>query len=96
MMTDVAGTVYLLHFCDAQGNALRLKHAGHYMGWSSDLDARLAAHRGGTGARLMEVITNAGIDWKLVRTWTGTRKLERKLKNRGGHARVCPVCREEA
>jgi hypothetical protein len=31
-----------------------------------------------------------------VRTWKGTRQLERTLKNRGGHARVCPVCRKEA
>jgi len=35
-------TVYLLHFDK------RLKHAGHYMGVTDDLPARLARHRAGT------------------------------------------------
>ena len=41
----------------------------------------------------MAVIAEAGIGWTVVRTWDGTRGLERRLKARGGHARVCPVCR---
>jgi len=90
MTTSVTGTVYLTHFDRPY------RHAGHYLGWTSDLDSRLAAHRNGTGARLMEVIKEAGIGFQLVRTWKGTRKLERQLKNRGGHARVCPVCRKDA
>jgi hypothetical protein len=40
----------------------------------------------------MEVITAAGIRFTLARTWPGTRTLERRLKNRGGHARLCPIC----
>jgi hypothetical protein len=65
------------------------RHAKHYMGWTTDLDARLRAHAVGRGARLMEVITAAGIGFTLARTWPGTRNLERRLKNRGGHARLC-------
>ena len=41
------GTIYLLHF-----SAKVADHAGHYLGWASDLDSRLAQHAAGTGARL--------------------------------------------
>jgi predicted GIY-YIG superfamily endonuclease len=82
----VPGTVYLIHFHTPY------KHAGHYLGWTENLPARLAEHRSGHGARLMTVIKACGIDWTLARTWTGTRALERRLKDRGGHARICPLC----
>jgi len=62
--------------------------------WTEDLTARLDAHRQGRGARLMEVIAEAGLGFVLARTWTGTRALERRLKGRGGHARLCPICRQ--
>lgn len=80
------GTVYLLHFHTAFG------HARHYMGWSGSLQQRLWHHANGTGANLMKHVQRAGITWELARTWAGDRNLERKLKNRGGHARLCPVC----
>jgi predicted GIY-YIG superfamily endonuclease len=81
------GTVYLLHF-DAP-----FAHAKHYTGWSADLPARLAEHEAGQGARLTEVVAEAGIRWVLARTWPGvTRAYERSLKNRGGAARYCPAC----
>lgn len=80
------GTIYLIHFDSPY------KHARHYIGWTTDLNARLAAHANGTGARLMEVITAAGIGWSLARTWTGTRSRERQIKNQGGASRCCPLC----
>jgi predicted GIY-YIG superfamily endonuclease len=83
---DVQGQVYLLHF------EVPYRHAQHYLGWTEDLPTRLKDHRRGRGARLMEVITAAGIRFTLARTWPGTRALERRLKNRGGHARLCPIC----
>ena len=55
------GTVYLIHLDTPY------KHARHYTGWTTDLDARLQAHRNGQGARLMKVITKAGITWRLAR-----------------------------
>jgi hypothetical protein len=61
--------------------------------WTEDLPARLKDHSCGRGARLMEVITAAGIGFALARTWPGSRALERRLKRRGGHARLCPICR---
>lgn len=78
--------VYLLHFSE------RYKHAGHYLGFAEDLEARLAKHRAGNGARLVEVITDAGLDFQLVRTWKGDRALERQLKRQKNGPRLCPIC----
>ncbi len=84
------GTVYLLHFDQ------RYQHAGHYTGWADDLDRRLAAHQRGAGARLVEVITQAGIGFRLARIWPGaSRARERSLKNSGGASRYCPICQDE-
>src|SRR6266498_3788594 len=84
------GTVYLLHFDQ------RYEHAGHYTGWADDLDQRLAAHQRGAGARLVEVITQAGIGFRLARIWPGaSRARERSLKNSGGASRYCPICQDE-
>jgi predicted GIY-YIG superfamily endonuclease len=79
--------VYVIHL------ATRLHHAGHYVGFATDLAQRMAQHRSGRGARLMEVVTQAGIEWKLVKVWAGDRGLERRLKRRKNTPRrLCPVC----
>jgi predicted GIY-YIG superfamily endonuclease len=86
------GVVYLIHFDRPY------KHARHYMGFTRDggLDQRLAAHAAGRGARLMEVIDEAGITWRLARTWeNAARRDERRMKGRG-LAPLCPICRDEA
>ncbi|MFD0000168.1 hypothetical protein [Nocardia sp. NPDC127526] len=83
---NVPGTVYLLHFDRP------FRHARHYTGWTTDLDARLTEHRAGRGARLLEVLRDNGIGWELARTWHGTRSRERQLKREGGAARRCPKC----
>lgn len=80
-----AGTVYLLHFDRPYG------HASHYC-WTGDLDTRLADHAAGRGSRLLAVIGQAGIGWRLARTWPGSRSRERALKRQGGAARRCPLC----
>lgn len=84
-------TVYLIHF------HRKYHHAGHYLGFvdggDEELQARLDRHRAGTGARLMEVITGAGITWEVTRTWIGSRRFERRLKKRKNAAKLCPVCR---
>jgi predicted GIY-YIG superfamily endonuclease len=81
------GTIYLIHF------ARPYKHARHYIGWTTNLEARLWAHRTGQGARLLQVVQDAGIPWSLVATWPGTRDDERRLKNRHGAGRICPHCK---
>lgn len=84
------GTVYLLHFQTA------FKHARHYTGWASNLDARLGHHRRGTGARLLQVLAEQGIDWQLARTWKGSRQDERRIKKQHNAPRLCPICKAQA
>jgi predicted GIY-YIG superfamily endonuclease len=87
MSRHPSGTVYLLHFDQPIAD-----HARHYLGWASDLAARLEAHREGRGARLMEVCKERGITWHLARTWVGTRDRERAIKDRAESPRLCPDC----
>jgi predicted GIY-YIG superfamily endonuclease len=82
----MTGTIYLLHFDRPY------QHARHYPGWTGDLPARLSEHEHGQGARLRAVINAAGIGYTLARTWTGTRRRERALKNQGGASCRCPLC----
>lgn len=84
--TDRSGVVYLLHFTRPY------RHARHYTGWTTDLAARLDEHAAGRGARLLAVVSEAGITWSLARTWSGTRARERQLKTQGGASRRCPLC----
>jgi len=86
---DSSGTVYLLHLDPP------LKHARHYLGWTSNLDRRLEAHRSGRGARLMEVVKEAGGTFRLARTWVGSKSLERAIKDRKEAPKLCPVCTPE-
>jgi predicted GIY-YIG superfamily endonuclease len=85
-MSPSTGIVYLLHFDRPY------RHAGHYTGWTTNLHDRLNEHAAGHGARLLAVITHAGIGWQLARTWPGTRATERVLKRQGGASRRCPLC----
>ena len=83
--------VYLLHFDRPFG------HAKHYLGYSPRIADRLDKHAAGTGARLTQVVKDAGIGWTLARVWPGaTRQDERRLKNWGGSRRHCPTCRGTA
>ena len=77
---------YVIHFDQPY------KHAAHYTGFAEDVEPRFNAHLHGRGARLTQVVREAGIGMILARVWPdGDRKLERKLKNRHG-TRVCPIC----
>lgn len=87
-MNGERGVIYLLHFSKAYA------HAKHYTGWTRNLPERLAEHEAGRGARLLEVVREAGITWELARTWEGPRARERQLKQRGA-SRHCPRCKEE-
>lgn len=81
-------TVYLIHLSSPIG------HAHHYLGWTKadTVEERSAKHKSGCGARLLAVANELGIDYSVVRTWTGDRKLERKLKNGKNSPLLCPVC----
>ena len=47
--------VYLIHFDRPY------KDSRHYLDHADDVDARIERHRQGHGARLIEVVTQAGI-----------------------------------
>ena len=84
--------VYLIHF------ERPYHHARHYLGTTNDLEQRLQQHAKGRrygGARLMEVIIEAGIGWHVVRTWDGGRELEQQLKAWNNGCRLCPICKAE-
>lgn len=78
--------VYLIHFNTPY------KHAKHYLGSADNLEERLDRHQKGNGARLMQVITEADITWRLARTWPGGRPEERRLKQQKNSPRMCPIC----
>jgi predicted GIY-YIG superfamily endonuclease len=55
--------------------------AGYYIGWTTNLDARLRHHANGTGAALCRAALRQGIGWRVVVTFCGSRDDERRLKN---------------
>jgi predicted GIY-YIG superfamily endonuclease len=82
-------TVYILHF------ETKLHHAQHYLGFARDLDVRLMQHANGTGARLLKAVGEAGISWRVARTWDGGWGLERYLKRQKNGPRLCPICQRK-
>jgi hypothetical protein len=84
------GTIYLVHLHRPY------RHARHYLGWTADVERRLAEHRAGRGSPLLRAAAAAGIDFEVVRTWPGTRFEERRLHRfKNTPARLCPICRDE-
>ncbi len=86
------GLVYLLHLNKPY------RHAKHYIGYvekEKDLQKRLDRHRSGKGARLLQVVLAAGIDFEVSRIWHDKdRAFERSQKQRG-HSRKCPICKSK-
>ena len=81
--------VYLIHF------EPKFKHAKHYLGYTDDIERRFGDHQKGRGARLTQVVVEAGHELKLVRMWPGEdRNFERSLKNRKNAPKLCPCCNE--
>lgn len=83
------GTVYLLHFDEPY------HHAKHYLGFCErgKLQERIDRHAAGYGARLLEVVIDNGIGFRVARVWhRKTRGFERMLKNRKEAPRFCPIC----
>ncbi len=85
--------VYLIHFDEPLGDRSNPRgQARHYLGYTEDLDARMEAHRRGNGSAIMRAVSEAGISWRLVRTWPGGRDVEKKLKSQHNSPRFCPIC----
>ena len=90
--SNVKGVCYLLHFSQPVG------HAQHYLGWANGegLFKRLSQHESGNGAAtpVVRALIKQGGYFELARTWRDVdRFFERRLKNRGGKARMCPICK---
>ena len=84
---SVLGHIYLLHFDPP------LAHARHYLGWTQDLEQRIATHRAGQGSPLVAAAVAAGSEIQVARTWSDVdRHFERRLKNRHETPRLCPIC----
>jgi predicted GIY-YIG superfamily endonuclease len=85
--------VYLIHFDQPY---LRVQH---YIGYCRDdlFEQRMQYHRSGRGSCLMRAVTQAGIEWRVVRIWPDADgNFERRLKNRKKAAKLCPVCYAKA
>lgn len=79
--------VYLLHLDRP------LAHARHYVGFAQNVEARVAHHRAGTGARFTQVLCELGIGFEVARVWPeGDKSFERRLKRQKHSARFCPHC----
>lgn len=79
--------VYLLHF------STPFRHAAHYLGWTVNLLERIGKHRAGTGARLVAVVREYGIEVEVAAVWPGDRSKERALKRWHGGTKLCPICK---
>ena len=91
------GTVYLQHFPEPIGNPANPRAmAQHYIGWGAVAAKRISVQTAGNGAAIVRAVQAQGIGFVVAATWTGTRGLERQLKNRKHASRFCPVCRGEA
>lgn len=86
------GIVYLIHFKS------KLHHAQHYVGFCEEgnLESRMDQHMSGSGSKLMRAVTEAGIEWHVVKIWEGDRRFERKLKKRHNTKFICPACKKKA
>ena len=88
-------TVYLIHF------DRKISHAGHYLGYTANLQERIKLHRSGNGARLLRECKRLQIPWKVVRTWEfkdhdSANTFERKLKKWKNSPLICPLCNPHA
>src|SRR5664279_1780315 len=75
------GTVYLLHY-SSRTRAGRQ----HYLGWTGDIERRVAQHRAGRGGRETSKAVAEGLKLALAQTWKGTPALEERLKDNFAHS----------
>lgn len=86
------GHVYILCFSAPLGNLdNRRATAQHYVGWARDLEARIADHRAGRGARITRAAVARGITFT-VHAWPAPLGVEKWLKAQHETVRFCPSC----
>jgi predicted GIY-YIG superfamily endonuclease len=77
------GTVYILQFSRPVSG-----RAHYYVGWTRNLEGRLYYHRKGCGAKLTAAAVQQGITFEVIWSTSGTRKLERWIKERKNTPRL--------
>jgi predicted GIY-YIG superfamily endonuclease len=92
---DALGTIYLLHYSGRTKEGRQ-----HYLGWSSNTEARFAQHRSGWGSGETKKAVAEGLKITQAQTWKGTPLLERRLKEWSregckGFSGICPFCPRE-
>jgi predicted GIY-YIG superfamily endonuclease len=84
------GYVYLVHL------EKPLPGGRHYVGYTSDLEKRVALHRSGEGAKFLKQANEAGIGWVVVRVWMNAdTDKEKSIKSMSARI-ICPVCKAKA
>jgi len=84
------GTVYLLHFDRPYSGRMQ-----HYVSFTHDLERGLEGHSQGAAGATTKLAFDKGIGFTLARTWPGTPKLKRQIKDRGP-VNYCPICARPA
>lgn len=83
-------TIYVLHFTKP------IDHRKHYVGYTTDLDRRLAQHRSGEGAKLVGAVMRSGGNFVLALAlkvpFTRAQSVERYIKTHGSGMHICPLC----
>jgi predicted GIY-YIG superfamily endonuclease len=85
---NTKGYVYIIHLA----RPLRGSKSRHYVGFSTQVEKRLWHHRKGTGSHFLREANRQGIPYALVVVFRGTKRDERKLKNRKNTPLYCPCC----
>ena len=85
----IIGSVYLVHFARGYNGAR------HYLGFSTDVGARVKRHKAGRGSPLLKAVTERGIPWRVVRQWHKRDGFfEQTLKRDNALAHLCPACKK--
>ncbi len=83
--------VYIIHLNE------KLGHAGHYVGYSSNVPRRIEKHIKGNGSAFMTAVAERGISWEVAMVWLGKDwTFEKSIKHRHGSIeQYCPICQKE-
>lgn len=89
-------TVYILHF--DKPITIGKRTFQHYIGYTNNLEKRIAAHRSGRGAMFVDLLQRHGGEFEVALTEEyderqDARKREVQIKKRGA-ARLCPICQQ--
>ena len=86
------GHLYLFHFNAPLGNlSNRRAQAQHYVGFTDDLDTRIAKQLAGKGAKIVAAALERGLVFELY-SWPATLEVEKLVKARKQTSVFCPAC----